>query len=77
MKSISRLLIVVATLSLLIVPVVAQDNDLEANKALALAWWEAETAREYDRMGEFFTQDVVRHSVATVSPLPPSCQRQR
>jgi predicted ester cyclase len=52
-------------------PLAAQDeNDPEANKSLLLAWWEAEAEHTYDRMEEFFTPDIVRHSVATSAIMP-------
>jgi predicted ester cyclase len=52
-------------------PLFAQDtNDPEANKALLLAWWEAEAEHTYDRMDTFFTDDIVRHSVATSAIMP-------
>jgi predicted ester cyclase len=70
MKGKSKLLLVVLALGLFVMPVFAQEDALEANKAIAVAWWEAEAAHEYERMGEFFTEDVVRHSLATSTVMP-------
>jgi predicted ester cyclase len=75
MKKISWLLIIVSVLAVLPVrsdsSVIAQDGDsVEANKAVLLAFFEAEAAREYGRMDEFFVEDFVRHSVATTAVMP-------
>lgn len=75
MKKVSWLLIVVSVLTLLALrsnsSVIAQDGgDSEANKAVLLAFFEAEAARDYDRMDEFFVEDFVRHSVATTAVMP-------
>ncbi len=75
MKKVSWLLIVISALILLPVragsPAAAQDGgDPEANKAVLTAFFEAEAAREYDRMDEFFVEDFVRHSVATTAVMP-------
>ncbi len=52
-------------------PLRAQDkSDPAANKALLKAWWQVEAAHAYDRMGEFFAADIVRHSVATDAVMP-------
>lgn len=45
-------------------------SDTEANKATLMAFFEVEAARDFDRMGEFFAQDFVRHSVATTAVMP-------
>ena len=75
MKKASWLLIVISVLALLPLRstlwVNAQDGgSVEANKAILLAFFEAEAAREYDRMDEFFVEDFVRHSVATRAVMP-------
>lgn len=45
-------------------------NDPESNRALLLAWWDAEAEHTYDRMDTFFTEDIVRHSAATSAIMP-------
>jgi hypothetical protein len=78
MKNLPKIWLVifaVLLLSMLVSPtLMAQDtvSDEAAHKALLLAFWEAEAARDYDRLDEFFTPDFVRHSVATSAVMPPA-----
>jgi predicted ester cyclase len=70
MKGINKLLLIFVALLLFVAPVVAQDDSPEANKAILVAFAEAEAARDYDRMDEFFVEDFVRHSAATTAIMP-------
>jgi hypothetical protein len=52
-------------------PVLAQEvSDLQANTALLETWFNVEAGRYYDRIDEFFTEDLVRHSAATTALMP-------
>jgi predicted ester cyclase len=70
MRHISKLFFAIVVLMLFISPVTAQVAKEETNKALLLAFWEAEAARDYDQFDLFFTQDLVRHSAATSAVMP-------
>jgi predicted ester cyclase len=70
MKGINKLLFILIMLLMFVAPVVAQDDSPEAHKALLAAFFEAEAARDYDRMDEFFVDDFARHSAATTAVMP-------
>jgi len=75
MKKSNGLLIAISLLLLLSLiaslPAVAQTaSNPEANKATLTAFFEAEAARHYELLGGYFTQDFIRHSVATTAIMP-------
>jgi predicted ester cyclase len=71
-KLVPILLLSLMLLTLIIrVPATAQDNTSpEENKALLRLWFDIEAGRYYDRIDEFFTSDLVRHSTATEAVMP-------
>jgi predicted ester cyclase len=58
-------------LLLTVCPLSAQDSSqAEAHKALLRKWFQVEAGRYYDRINQFFTEDLVRHSTATDAVMP-------
>ena len=59
--------LLVTVLTLLVLPLSSQETSPEeANEALILVYAEAETERDYDRLGDLLAEDFVRHGTSPV-----------